>query len=110
MKKTEPMREAKPAAALVGGAVAVLLIGLLQLLAEAAPGIKPFLTVDSGIGPLSGKVLIGYLLGFVAYFIARRLLDKKNTDLTRYLYAFVAALIIASLLVFIPFTNILLGS
>ena len=100
----------KPAAALIGGAVAIFFVGFFQFLAEASKDIKPFLTVHSGIGPLSGKVLYGYALGLVAYFLAYHFLkNKRNIDISRYFYAFVIILIIASLLVFVPFTNLLLG-
>src|SRR3989344_6383750 len=101
---------AKPAAATIGGAVAIFFVGFFQFLAEASKDIKPFLTVHSGIGPLSGKVLYGYALGLVAYFLAYHFLkNKKNIDISRYFYFFVIALVVASLLVFVPFTNLLLG-
>ena len=99
-----------PAAALIGGAVAIFFVGFFQFLAEASSDIKPFLTVHSGIGPLSGKVLYGYAIGLAAYFLAYHFLkNKKNIDISRYFYAFVIILIIASLLVFVPFTDLLLG-
>ena len=115
MKKTKKSIDsirsaAKPAAAMIGGAVAIFFVGFFQFLAEASKDIKPFLTVHSGIGPLSGKVLYGYALGLVAYFLAYHFLkNKRNIDISRYFYAFVIILIIASLLVFVPFTDLLLG-
>src|SRR3989338_6153540 len=94
---------AKPAAALIGGAVAIFFVGFFQLLAEASKDIKPFLTVHSGIGSLSGKVLYGYAIVLAAYFLAYHFLkNKKNIDISRYFYAFIIILIIASLLVFVP--------
>ena len=100
----------KPAAAMIGGAVAIFFVGFFQFLAEASSDIKPFLTVHSGIGPLSGKVLYGYALGLAAYFVAYHFLkNKKDIDISRYFYAFIIILIISSLLVFVPVTNLLLG-
>ena len=101
---------AKPAAALIGGAVAMFFVGFFQFLAEVSAAIKPYLTIHPGIGPLSGKVLFGYLLGLIAFYLTYRMLKKKkNIDITKYFYLFIVALIIASLLVFVPFTDLLLG-
>ncbi|HLC68040.1 MAG TPA: hypothetical protein VJI12_04135 [archaeon] len=102
--------DVKPAAALAGASVAIFFVGFLQFLTEAAPGIKPFLTLNAGIGPLSGKVFLAYLIGLVVFILAKKMLKDKNVDITKYYHLLIASLVIASLLSLTPFTGILLGA
>jgi hypothetical protein len=69
------------AAAFVAAGVGAFVLGLMVTLAEASADVKDFLDfskhygIGSGVGPLSGKVIIGvgaYLVTFVVLGIALR--------------------------------------
>lgn len=53
------------AAAFLGTAAVPVAIGCLHVLSDAYSGVNAFLTLHTGIGPYSGKVLFGYLAGLL---------------------------------------------
>ena len=97
-------------AAFLGSGFGIFFVGLFQLIAEASSEFKAAITVQSGRGPLSGKVLYGYSLGFLIFLIAYAIFrKKKNGRIEPYLYFFIMLLILGSLFSFVPFIDLVLG-
>ena len=63
---------------MIFGALSLIAIGILNLLAEASTQIKDFLTLNKGIGPYSGKVLLGLIIGLIAWSISYLVLKEKK--------------------------------
>lgn len=83
--ETTPTSDTKPngpaAAAFLSAGIGAFVLGLMVTLAEASADFKSFLDfsknygIGSGVGPLSGKVIIGvgaFLLSFIVLGIALR--------------------------------------
>lgn len=97
-------------AGFIGSGMAIFFIGFFQLLAEASEAVKAALTIHSGIGPLSGKVMYGYSLGLVVFLIAYAILrNKTNARIQNYVYFLILMLILGTLFSYTPFTDFLLG-
>ena len=96
-------------AVLIGASIALIAIGVFNLLADVSVDIKTFLTLNKAVGPWSGKVLFGYLAGFFAWFIAWLFCRKHDGNIVPWFWVFVASVGIGTLLVFTPFLHIMLG-
>jgi hypothetical protein len=97
-------------AAMLGSGFGIFFLGLFQLWAEADESIKKVLLIHEGVGPLSGKVLYGYALGFLVFLVAYAIFRKKQTGkIEPYLYIFIILLLLGSLFTFVPFTDMILG-
>ncbi len=96
-------------AVFIGASAALVMIGIFNLLADISPRIKTFLTLSKPVGPWSGKVLFGYLVGFAVWFIARLLCRKHDGNIVPWFWVFFAALVVGTLLVFTPFLHVLIG-
>ncbi|MDO8558284.1 MAG: hypothetical protein Q7S09_03810 [bacterium] len=96
-------------AVFIGASVALVMIGVFNLLADVSPKIKIFLTLNKAVGPWSGKVVFGYLAGAIAWFLAWTFLRGKDGNITRWFWIFFAALVIGTSLVFTPFLHVLIG-
>jgi|SRR3989344_7640719 len=99
----------KTIAVFVGASVALVMIGVLNLLADIFPRIKTFLTLNTAVGPWSGKVVFGYLAGIVACSIAWTVCRKHDGNIVVWFWIFVASLTAGTLLVFTPFLHALIG-
>ena len=99
----------KTIAVFIGASVALVMIGVFNLLADISPGIKKFLTLSKPVGPWSGKVLFGYLAGVVACGIALAFFRKHDGNIVPWFWVFVASLAVGTLLVFTPFLHALIG-
>ena len=93
---------AKPIAAILGGAAAIFCIGLFAFIAEYSGAFKALLTISSSIGPLSGKVLFGYLAGLAVFLAATKLLGSKEREPKRSLWLLIILTIISCALVLLP--------
>lgn len=96
-------------AVFIGASIALVMVGIFNLLADVSPKIKTFLTLNKAVGPWSGKVLFGYLAGFVAWFIAWLLCRKHDGNIVPWFWVFFGALAIGTLLVFTPFLHLLIN-
>src|SRR3990170_4547662 len=65
-------------AAFLGAMVTVVSIGVFHMIGHANSGFNAFLKFHEGIGPLSGKIVLAYILGFVVFCAAYLLLRKKQ--------------------------------
>ncbi|OGL74075.1 hypothetical protein A3F28_02595 [Candidatus Uhrbacteria bacterium RIFCSPHIGHO2_12_FULL_57_11] len=98
------------AAAFIGTSAAILAIGLLNVWSEFSTEIKTRLTLHAGIGPYSGKVLFGLLIGGAVWILADVLLLRmKNGNIVRWTFFFTLAVGAGMLMVFTPFLRLLLG-
>ena len=104
---SEGKNSGKAVAAFLGASAALLSIGLLNVWTIVDAGVKKFLTFHSGIGPYSGKTWVGFLVGFIVFAIAYFMLkDREELNVSTWLYVFIACLVIATLLVFAPFLEL----
>ncbi|MEP7358668.1 MAG: hypothetical protein ABI847_15585 [Anaerolineales bacterium] len=71
------------AAALVAAGIGATTIGLMTVLAEASVPIKNALNWYNPVGPLTGKVLLGVILFFVAWGVLHLMYRGKNVNFTR---------------------------
>ncbi|OHA47947.1 MAG: hypothetical protein A2806_02640 [Candidatus Terrybacteria bacterium RIFCSPHIGHO2_01_FULL_48_17] len=95
-------------AAVLGAVTAILSIGAFHIVAEANDGFKNFLKLHEGVGPLSGKVVFGYIAGLVIFAIAFGLLHKKKrVNIVFLFFVLLTALMLGTLFVFTPFVKLL---
>jgi len=102
-------RGGRVVASMIAGSVAMLLIGVLNLLAEASRGAHDFLEFIPSMGPLSGKVILGYAIGAALYFVLQPLLRQRDPSIILWTWITLASLVIASLFVFTPFVRWVVG-
>ena len=83
-----------PAAAVVlATGIGTFVLGLLTTLNEASEGVHDFLEFDSGVGPLSGKTILGAGAFFVSWAILHVLWREKSPAIRSVLLA--AAILLA---------------
>ena len=93
-------------AAFLGAMVTVMSIGVFHLIGHANSGFKTFLKFHEGIGPLSGKVVLAHILGFVVFGVAYMLLRKRQeVNLILWFVLLIIALLLGTLFVFTPFVE-----
>lgn len=90
------------AAAFVGTAVVPVAIGVLHFLSEISPFVKKFLTLHTGIGPYSGKVLFGYLAGLLAAALWGLAARRVTASPWVWSGVLLAGLVVGTALVFTP--------
>jgi hypothetical protein len=77
-----------PAAAVVVAAgIGAFVLGLLTTLNEASTDVHDFLTFDDGVGPLSGKTILGGGAFFVAWAVLHVLWRERNPPMRAVLLA-----------------------
>lgn len=77
-----------PAAAVVlATGIGTFVLGLFTTLNEASAGIHDFLELDSGVGPLSGKTILGASTFFVSWAILHFLWRDTNPPMRPVLLA-----------------------
>ena len=86
----------------------MLSIGVLNFLSEASSKIKNFLTINKVIGPYSGKVIYGIILGIIIAVIYYYRTKESNLEIKNYLLFLVICLTLGCLLVFTPFLDLIL--
>lgn len=89
-------------AGFVGTAVVPVAIGALHLLSEISASAKTFLTLHTGIGPYSGKLFFGYLVGFLVAGLWALFGRRRAASPWVGLGAVLAGLVIGTALVFAP--------
>lgn len=92
--------------AYVFASLSILGIGLLNLLSVVSKKIKEFLTLNKAIGPYSGKVLFGILIGLLFAFLYYSLAKDNKINLKKWNIFFVVSLLIGLLLIFTPFLEL----
>lgn len=102
------MPRGKTVAVFIGASIALVMIGVFNLLADISPRIKTILTLSKPVGPWSGKVVFGYLAGIAVWLAARQALGDKDGNILWWFWVFCVSLVIATLLVFTPFLHLLL--
>ena len=89
--------------------LSLLFIGILNLLAESSNKIKTFLILNKAIGPYSGKVLYGILIALVLSLIYYYLSKDSKFDIKKWTLFLFIILVIACLLIFTPFIDLVLN-
>jgi hypothetical protein len=82
------------AAAILGGGVGALTLGVVTTLAEASTGFKNALNWNKDVGPLSGKTIITVLVWLAAWAVLHLIFRGKPYETRR---ALVIALILIGL-------------
>lgn len=86
----------------------ILAIGILNFLSEASKQIKDFLTLNKTIGPYSGKVLYGIIIGLLIAIIYYYRTKDSKIELKKWVIFLTVSVIISCLLVFTPFLDLIL--
>jgi len=95
---------------MLSGSVAIVGIGVLHLLAEGSEAAKKALTFYAPMGPLSGKVVISYVVGLILFFLLKNAWAEKNfPNLRTWLYIVIGAVLLGFLFTFTPFVHFVLG-
>ncbi|MBI2184121.1 MAG: hypothetical protein HYU39_04085 [Thaumarchaeota archaeon] len=104
-------------AALLSAMIGILILGAINVGTEASSSFstsmlevgKVWIPNAQGIGPYSGKetiMVVGWLLSWVALHLALR---RKDVNLKTPTAMFVIGLVLATLFVYTPFIDLLLG-
>jgi hypothetical protein len=107
-EKSAPIAEPAPkpngpaAAALVAGGIGGTFYGLLIVLVEASPAFKTLMTINKGVGPLSGKTTFGVIGWLVAWAILGNLWKGKEVNLSKVWQVTVGLIVLSLLLTFPP--------
>lgn len=89
--------------------LSMLSIGILNFLSQASSVFKDFLTLNKVIGPYSGKVLYGLLIGVIIAFLYYKNTKESVLKTKNWIIFILICITIASLLIFTPFINFILG-
>lgn len=91
--------------ALFAMGVGVVAYGMFVLLSEFSASFKTFLTLNEGVGPLSGKTIFGVLVWLVTWAVLHLTLRKTALDLWR---AFRISLVMVGISVLFTFPTFFL--
>jgi len=80
---TPRMTDGAAAAAVVASGIGALSMGLLTTGAELSTGLKTALTLNAGVGPLSGKTIFATVAYIVSWIILHTLWKDKDVDFGR---------------------------
>lgn len=94
-------------AAMIAASLGIFLIGLLNLIGELSDGFKDFLILYSGMGPLSGKVIIAYAAGAAAFFFLFKWKALARQNLWVWTGVLLTSTAVSWLLVTHPFIELL---
>ncbi len=90
------------AAALLAGGIGSAVYGLTVVAAEAVSGVAQTLNLVEGVGPLSGKVLVGVVVWLVVWIILAKMWSLKEVDFRRITIVSVVLVLLGFLLTFPP--------
>lgn len=96
-------------AALIAASASILAIGILTFAAEASEPLKEFLAFWEGMGSLSGKIAIAYVLGIVVFLALFKLKSLDRQRLVPWTVVLVSSVALSSLFVFTPFIKLFVG-
>ncbi len=89
-------------AALYGGVIGLLVLGISNIYADLDPGFSKAITLNAGIGPYSGKELLMFVAWVVSWVVLHAILRKREANLKRWFGIFLVLLLVATLLVWPP--------
>ncbi len=70
-------------AALFAMGIGVVAYGVFVILAEVSASFKSFETLNSSVGPLSGKTTYGVIVWLIAWVILHSVFSKRSYDLQK---------------------------
>ncbi len=97
------------AAALLAGGIGSGVYGLTVVAAEASSGVAQALNLVEGVGPLSGKVLVGVVIWLVVWIILAKMWGLKEVDFRRITTVSVVLVLVGFLLTFPPVVQAFAG-
>lgn len=98
--------EAPIVAALLAMGVGVVVYGIFVVLSEFSESFKTFLTLNDGVGALSGKTTFGVLVWLAIWAVLHPALRKSTLDLSR---AFKISLVMVGIGVLFTFPTFFLA-
>jgi hypothetical protein len=94
-------------ASLVAAGIGSLTFGILIILTEMSPKVvKPLMTLDQGVGPLSGKTIFSVVAYFLAWAILSFLWRERHLEEAKYIRITFIMTMIGLVLSFPPFYEI----
>ncbi|MEK6973723.1 MAG: hypothetical protein AABW41_00540 [Nanoarchaeota archaeon] len=90
----------------VFASLSIVGIGLLNLLSVMSKKIKDLLALNKAIGPYSGKVILGILIGLLFALLYYSLAKDNKINFKKWNIFFVVSLLIGLLLIFTPFLEL----
>lgn len=89
-------------AALMAAVIGLLVLGVVNIISAIDAGFKTAITLNTGIGPYSGKEVIAFSAWFGSWLVLHFALRKRELNMKRWFGVFLAALLVAVLLVWPP--------
>lgn len=89
-------------AALLAAWLGLMALAITNIIADIDTGFRSWITLQSGIGPYSGKQLFMYLTWFVSWPILHLALRRRELNLRRWFGFFLIGTLVAVLLMWPP--------
>lgn len=91
------------AAVMIAAGIGAVILGLFTVLSEASEGVHEFLEFDEGVGPLSGKTILGAVAFLVSWGGLYAALRDRELAWKPVIVATIVLLVIAVVLTYPPF-------
>jgi hypothetical protein len=101
-KTQATLMESALSASFIASGIGSVILGLTIIGAETNAGIKTFLTLNAGVGPLGGKVILTVIGFFVSWGILHFVFRNRPTKLSTGFTIGVILVIVGLLLTFPP--------
>ncbi len=101
--EAQPLPNGPAAAAILAGGIGSAFYGLLVVLSEASSTIHDLLTLNKGVGPLSGKSTFGTIGFLIAWVILARMWKGKDVDMNKTWTATLVLIGLSFIFTFPPF-------
>ena len=105
----QPIPNGGAAAAILAAGLGCFALALLAFAGDASKAIAHRLTLYVPTGPLSGVTTLAIVVWLAAWFLGHRLWHSKTVAIRRAALASLVLVILAFLLTFPPFEDLLLG-
>ena len=89
-------------AALLAAVIGLLVLGLVNIISAIDAGFRTAITLNTGIGPYSGKEVIAFSAWLGGWLILHVALRKRELNMRRWYGVFLVSLLVAVLLVWPP--------
>lgn len=95
-------KEARVAASVIGAGLGMLALALVHLISEINEHFGAAITLNKGIGPYSGKMVIAAIIWLSSWAILRSTL-KNSLNMKNVLYIFIMLAVLSTIILFPPF-------
>ena len=90
-------------AAIVAAGIGSLALGLMTVGAEASAALKTALTLNAGVGPLSGKTVVGVVAYLLSWAVLHWAWKDRDLDFDRVIWVALVLIALGFLFTFPPF-------